>query len=234
MEERERAAINMEAHGLTNRRLDGGLYVFTDKRAAHDYVLENEKPIPTQRRNVKCMRDELGDGHKSVSMKWGAAVEDPEDATNAWLATLGLQGTYVTGMEGPKVMIKVPAECYRHLIGAKTPENAVYKKTEQPRYTTRDLEQAERKLQQMEQMEEAVAQCSNNQINAAVADASVQAAIQEAAAQLAASTYQDQRGALMAAMQSRVQQAALMQNAKRAATEVGGQEQNPKRGPGAT
>ena len=99
---------------------------------------------------------------------------------------------------------------------------------------TRDLEQAERKLQQMEQMEEAVAQCSNNQINAAVADASVQAAIQEAAAQLAASTYQDQRGALMAAMQSRVQQAALMQNAKRAATEVGGQEQNPKRGPGAT
>ena len=131
-------------------------------------------------------------------------------------------------------MIKVPAECYRHLIGAKTPENAMYKKTEQPRYTARDLEQAEKKLQQMEQMEQAVTQCSNNQINAAVADVSVQAAIQEAAAQLAASTYQDQRGALMAAMQSRVQQAALMQNAKRAATEVGGQEPSPKRGPGAT
>ena len=86
----------------------------------------------------------------------------------------------------------------------------------------------------MEQMEQAVTQCSNNQINAAVADVSVQAAIQEAAAQLAASTYQDQRGALMAAMQSRVQQAALMQNAKRAATGVGGQEPSPKRGPGAT
>ena len=83
-------------------------------------------------------------------------------------------------------------------------------------------------------MEKAVTQCSNNQINAAVADAAVQEAIQQAAEQLAASTYQEQRGALMAAMQSRVQQAALMQNAKRAATEVGGQEPNAKRGPGTT
>ena len=133
------AMNSMEAHGLTNRRLDGGLYIFTDKRAAHDFVLENEKPIPTQKRNIKSMKDELGDGHKSVSMKWGAAVDDPEGATNAWLATLGLQGTYVTGMEGPKVMIKVPAECYWHLIGANgKPDTKTMQKTartEEMRYT---------------------------------------------------------------------------------------------------
>ena len=180
------------------------------------------------------MEDELDPNHKTVSMKWGAAAEDPENATNAWLTTLGLRGVHVTGMDGPEVMIKVPAACYRNLIGAKTPEKAVFKKTEQPKCTARDLERAKEKLQQMEQMEKAVAQCSNNQINAAVADAAVQEAIQQAAEQLAASTYQEQRGALMAAMQSRVQQAALMQNAKRAATEVGGQEPNAKRGPGTT
>ena len=228
------AMNTMEARGLTNRRLDGGLYIFTDKRAAYDHVQENEKPIPTQKRNIKSMEDELDTDHKTVSMKWGAAVEDPENATNAWLTTLGLRGVHVTGMDGPKVMIKVPTACYRNLIGAKTPEKAVCKKTEQPKCTARDLERAKEKLQQMEQMEKAVAQCSNNQINAAVADAAVQEAIQQAAEQLAASTYQEQRGALMAAMQSRVQQAALMQNAKRAATEVGGQEPNAKRGPGTT
>ena len=111
---------------------------------------------------------------------------------------------------------------------------AVYKKTRQPTCTAKDLEKAMAELRQMEQMERAVTQCSGSQIDAAVASAAVQMAIQQAAEQLADSTYQEQRGPLMAAMQSRVQEAALMHNAKRAATEVGGKEPNAKRGPGAT
>eukprot|EP00936_MAST-01D_sp_MAST-1D-sp1_P003009 g3009.t1 len=113
----------------------------------------------------------------------------------------------------------VPNACYRNLIGAKKPDEAVYKKTRQPTCTAKDLEKAMAELKQMEQMERAVTQCSDSQIDAAVASAAVQMAIQQAAEQLADSTYQEQRGPLMAAMQSRVQEAALMHNAKRAATE---------------
>ena len=80
----------LEAHGLTNRRLDGGLYIFTNKRAALDYVLENEKPIPTQQRNVKRMQDELDPKYVRVVMEWEAAVDDPEGATTAWISQLGL------------------------------------------------------------------------------------------------------------------------------------------------
>ena len=228
-------AINaLEAHGLTNRRLDKGLYIFTDKRAAYEYVKENEKPIPTQRRNVARMRDEIDPNYARVGIKWKAAVNDPERASTEWINQLGLQGVHIVGVKGQEVMVKVPRECYRNLIGARKPTGAVYKKTIQPTATTKDLEGAVAELQHMEQMERAAAEISNSKIEAAVEDAAVQLAIQQAAEQLAKSTYEEQRGPLMAAMESRVQQAALMHNAKRAATEVGGKEPGAKRGPGAT
>eukprot|EP00936_MAST-01D_sp_MAST-1D-sp1_P000840 g840.t1 len=131
-----------------------------------------------------------------------------------------------------KDVIQVMAASYRNLIGARKPTDAVYKKTTQPTATTKDLEEAVAELQHMEQMERAAAEISNSKIEAAVADAAVQLAIQQAAEQLAKSTYEEQRGPLMAAMESRVQQAA--HNAKRAATEAGGNEPNAKRGPAAT
>ena len=73
----EEAMNAMEANELTNRRLEGGVYVFTDKRAAYEYIQENEKPIPKQKRNVKRMQEEIDPGYVKVAMKWEPTVADP-------------------------------------------------------------------------------------------------------------------------------------------------------------
>ena len=227
----------LEAAGITNRRLEGEIFIFTDKRKAVDLIKENQQPLQAQRRKVKHIASQLDRGHATVELKWNRSVEEPAEATNEWLTRMGLAcggDTYVAGTAGQVAVIKVPEQIFNDLMRAKLPSGASSKRLKQPSFTAKDLDEAQRELQRLEHMAQAVAHCTQNQIDAVMTNAAVQQAIQLAAATLSEATYGEQRETLITAMRPHVQNAALQRNAKRAAEEVSGHTPEPKRAAGGT
>ena len=149
--------------------------------------------MPSRQANVEQAEGEIDPKHATVGTTEGGAEGDPGGAPAAWTkATWGVEstgrqgvgysrnrrgapvgpmpckrgsGVHIVGVKGQEVMVKVPRECYRNLIGARKPTGAVYKKTIQPTATTKDLEGAVAELQHMEQMERAAAEISNSKID---------------------------------------------------------------------
>ena len=225
----------LEAAGVTNRRLEGDVFIFTDKRKAVELVKEHQQPLQAQKRKVQHIARQLDPDHATVELKWKRSVTEPTEATSEWLNSIGLAsggGIRIAGTTGQVVVIKVTEPVFNELMRAKLPHGASSKRLKQPTYTAKDLQSAKRELQRLEHMAQAVAHCTQNQIDAVMTNAAVQLAIQQAAAALSEATYGDQRDTLITAMRPHVETAALQRNAKRAAEEVSGQAPEPKRAAG--
>ena len=110
----------LEANDLTNRKLDNGAYIYTDKHAAAKHVKEADKPIPTLQRRLAEIRRMTTDG-KLLTFKWHDGTE-AEEATRRWMRDLGCLEPDIIEATESAVTAKIPSRHVRHILTADTPD----------------------------------------------------------------------------------------------------------------
>ena len=208
----------LEANELTNRKLDNGAYIYTDKHAAAKHVKEADKPIPTLQRRLEEIRRMTTDG-KLLTFKWHEGTE-AEEATRRWMHELGCLEPEIIEMTESSVTAKILSRFVRRILTADMPTELRTVAVTQSKYSREALHDTERQLARAMAQQEAAATVAQAHAERLVASDAMQEALARAATAVAENRYHEQEAALEAQIQQELDRKSTEINMKRKLTEI--------------